>query len=293
MIYTIENDYYKADICSKGAELYSLYARKQEFNCLWHGDPAIWAGRAPFLFPIVGRLRDDRYTLDKKEYTMTIHGFAQNLEFELQEHTKDRLRLCLKSCDATRKIYPFDFSVISCFRLSDNSLTVTRIVENCSPRCMPFSLGEHFGFRSPFFPDEKLKDYSLTFEKEETAPRYPLTEKHLLGEPESFLMNTSKIPIKEDLFDQGALIFMGLQSKKVTLGKDEGRAALSLHYDDYSTIAFWCKSGTGVPYICIEPWNGYDTPESAGDDIYQKPGIIMLEPGQSRSFSCQIGISKS
>ena len=28
---------------------------------LWNGDPAYWTGRAPNLFPYVGRLTNDRY----------------------------------------------------------------------------------------------------------------------------------------------------------------------------------------------------------------------------------------
>jgi len=290
MIYTIENDYYKAEVNSTGAELHSLYVKKQGFNCLWNGEPSVWPKRAPFLFPIVGKIRDDRYTLDGKEYTLTSHGFAPKSEFTLLENTKDSLRLSLKSSDATRAMYPFDFSIISYFGFSQKSLVVTRTFENLSPRVMPFSMGEHFGFICPFFQGEKKEEYSFTFEKEETAPRYPLTAKHLLDKPEPFLNNTRKIPITEELFKRGAVIFMGLKSKKLTYGKEGGKALLNFDFSDFSTIAFWSKYGTGIPYICIEPWNGYDSPDDAGDDLYEKPGQIMLEPGKSRSISCSIEV---
>ena len=288
MTYTIENENYKAEISGTGAELQSLFVRGSGLECMWQGDPSVWAQRAPLLFPIVGRLRDDRYILDGREYTMTIHGFAKSLEFELLEHREDRLRLCLKSSDETFKKYPFDFTLISDYCLSEKGLSVTRIVENHSPRLMPFSIGEHFGFRLPFFPGEKLRDYRLEFPEKETFVRYPLTVQHLLGKPEPYLENTREIPIREDLFDRGALVFMGLKSRETTLGRTGARTSLTVRFDDYSVIAFWSKAGAGIPYICVEPWNGYDTPEDAGDDLYQKPGILMLEPGKSRSFTCQI-----
>ena len=291
MIYIIENDKYRVKICSTGAELRSVFAKEPELECMWHGDNSIWAKKAPLLFPIVGKLRDDCYILNGRKYTMPIHGFAWTSEFELLEHQKNSLRLYFKSSDQTLKMYPFDFMVTSDYCLSQNCLSVTRIVENRSLSLMPFSIGEHFGFHLPFFPGEKLQDYSLFFPEKETAPRYPLTAEHLLGEPEPFLTNTREIPLREEIFDRDALVFMGLKSKEVVLSRIGGKTSLTVRYDDYPVIAFWSKPGAGVPYICIEPWNGYDTPENAGDNLYQKPGMLMLEPGESKSFNCKIEVS--
>ena len=291
MMYTIENDKFRARICGTGAELYSLFVKEAGLECIWHGDPSIWPKKAPLLFPIVGRLRDDRYTLNGREYSMTIHGFARPSEFELLEHREDRLGLCLKSSALTLEMYPFDFTLTSDYCLSQNGLSVTRIVENRSAGPMPFSIGEHFGFHLPFFPGEKLSDYCLFFPEKETAPRYPITAKHLQGAPEPFLENTGEIPLGADLFDRDALVFKGLKSKKVTLGRAGGNLSLSVFYADYPVIAFWSKPGAGVPFICIEPWNGHDTPETAGDDLWQKPGMLALEPGKSRAFTCKIEVS--
>ena len=291
MIYTIENANYRAEISSTGAELQSVFAKGPGFDCMWYGDPAVWARRAPLLFPIVGRLIDDRYTLDGKEYSIPQHGFVRTMEFSLVERKEDRVRLSLKSTAETLEKYPFSFTLISDYSLSQNGLTVTRTVENNTTKLMPYSLGEHFGFRIPFFPGENNLDYRLTFPQAETAPWYPLTPKHHMAEPEPFLNNTKEIPIKADLFDRDALVFLGLKSKKVSLGKNGGKATLNFHYDDYSVIAFWSKPGAKVPYVCIEPWNGHDMPENFKDkDIFKKPGILTLEGGKSRSSSCRIEV---
>jgi galactose mutarotase-like enzyme len=37
-------------------------------DLLWNGDPAVWAGRAPVLFPIVGELAGGKYHLNGKSY---------------------------------------------------------------------------------------------------------------------------------------------------------------------------------------------------------------------------------
>ena len=44
----------------------------------WDGEPAVWSGRAPLLFPIVGLLRDGIYRLDGRSYEMPKHGFARH-----------------------------------------------------------------------------------------------------------------------------------------------------------------------------------------------------------------------
>jgi len=58
---TIQTGRMKAVIRDQGAELISLQYEGREY--LWNGDPAYWSGHAPNLFPFVGRLFEERYTL--------------------------------------------------------------------------------------------------------------------------------------------------------------------------------------------------------------------------------------
>ncbi len=55
-----------AEVSEIGAELVSLQDREGR-DLLWSGDPAIWAGRAPLLFPMVGRAKDDRIRVDGRD----------------------------------------------------------------------------------------------------------------------------------------------------------------------------------------------------------------------------------
>ena len=50
----IANNYLAAEISPLGAELQSITSRDGA-NWLWHGDAQWWTGRAPLLFPVVGK----------------------------------------------------------------------------------------------------------------------------------------------------------------------------------------------------------------------------------------------
>lgn len=57
---TIENQQLIARFNTKGAELISLKSKESAIEYIWQGNPEYWARHAPVLFPIVGRLKDDR-----------------------------------------------------------------------------------------------------------------------------------------------------------------------------------------------------------------------------------------
>ena len=85
----IASDALIASINPLGAELTSLRdAAGREF--MSDGDPAYWTGRAPLLFPIVGKLGDDSYRLDGRDYVLPQHGFARRRQFALVEHAPGR-----------------------------------------------------------------------------------------------------------------------------------------------------------------------------------------------------------
>ena len=71
MINSIENDELCVRVKEFGAELTSLYCKSNHTEYLWQGDPAVWSGQSPILFPIIGRLKNDLYTIGGKEYNIT------------------------------------------------------------------------------------------------------------------------------------------------------------------------------------------------------------------------------
>ena len=83
MEYVLQNASITAKVESYGAELRSVVKGGCEY--LWQGDPAYWAGQAPILFPICGRLVEGKYTFEGKTYEMTLHGFARKTAYTLAE----------------------------------------------------------------------------------------------------------------------------------------------------------------------------------------------------------------
>ncbi|MFW6281161.1 MAG: aldose 1-epimerase family protein, partial [Halanaerobium sp.] len=61
MISKLENKKVIIEAASQGAQLQKLILKNNGQNYLWHGDSKYWGRRAPVLFPIVGRLKDDKY----------------------------------------------------------------------------------------------------------------------------------------------------------------------------------------------------------------------------------------
>src|SRR6202047_86455 len=52
-------------------------------DLLWNGDPAIWAGRAPILFPTIGELAGGSFRVGPRTSQRPRHGFARNKPFEV------------------------------------------------------------------------------------------------------------------------------------------------------------------------------------------------------------------
>src|ERR1700758_1895361 len=75
-----------AEIDPHGAQLSVLKDRSAR-DLLWNGDPAVWAGRAPLLFPIVGALAGGNYRVGSKSYPLPRHGFARGKTFAIENTT--------------------------------------------------------------------------------------------------------------------------------------------------------------------------------------------------------------
>ena len=110
----LSNDHVSIVISSKGAELQSIYRKDTGIEYLWSGNPAFWGKKSPVLFPIVGGLKNNRYTFKGKEYAMGRHGFARDRAFTISKQTDDDVTFSLKSDDETKAIYPFEIGRASC-----------------------------------------------------------------------------------------------------------------------------------------------------------------------------------
>ena len=74
---TISSDKLSVEVSSLGAELQRI-TDSDGRQLLWDGDPSVWHGRAPILFPVIGLLVNGSYRLDGTVYPMPKHGFARD-----------------------------------------------------------------------------------------------------------------------------------------------------------------------------------------------------------------------
>jgi galactose mutarotase-like enzyme len=194
---------------------------------------------------------------------MAPHGFARDTDFELLDASDSSLSYRLQASPATRKQYPFEFSLVRHYRLSGGTVEVTTEVTNTGATVMPFSIGEHPGFALTWGARDKVEDYALKFEKAERLDTHLLDANGLL-------------------FDRDALIFLKIKSQKVSLCSRRHPRRVTVEFSGYPDLGIWAKPG--APFVCIEPWYGHADPASHEGELMNKPGLIMLEPGTS--FAC-------
>jgi galactose mutarotase-like enzyme len=275
---TITNGKLTVSVKPLGAELGSIRSADGT-EYLWQGDPSVWKGQAPILFPTVGKLNEGRYLLNGQTYELGAHGFARTMDFTLIDQKPDALTYQLLPTAETRARYPFEFALKVIYRLSGNGLDVVYEVKNCGTNSMPFSIGCHEGYCLPGPIDECF----LEFEKTETADPRLINAKGMVStETTAVLKNTRTLPISKTLFDRDVLIFLDVKSKKVTLGAKNSPRRLTVEFAGFPHLGIWAKPA--APFVCIEPWFGHTDPEQPYGDITNKPGILLLPAGET--FTC-------
>lgn len=279
---SIANSSLKATISDHGAELCSLRGA-DGMEYMWQADPEIWGRHAPILFPVVGKLAGDRYAFEGESYEMGQHGFARDLVFEPVEETPDSLTYRLLPSPATRKKYPFEFALMVRYRLEANALAVEYEVRNNGQGVMPFSIGAHPAFALNWGEGDRVEDYFLEFAAVETADTHTLDDDKLLSEvTRPVLTNERVLPLRRDMFDRDALIFMGLKSESVSLCSGNHSRRVTVSYPGFPHLGIWAKPA--APYVCIEPWYGHVDPADGDGLLVNKPGIITLAPEEA--FEC-------
>ena len=280
-ILPVGNDRLRAAVNTHGAELWSVQTGNGA-EWLWQGDATWWSGRAPILFPIVGRTFNNAISVDGKRYPMGIHGFCRQADFSVVEAQKDSVRLRLSDSPATREQYPFAFRLDLVFAVEGDSVVNRAEVHNPGSKPMPFSFGFHPAFKWPV-PGGGGEQHWLMLDEPEEPPTTRLG-KDLMTAPETepSLFRAGRYPPQPADFERDALILDGMRSRAISFGVD-GSPRIDVTFADLPTLGLWQKPG--APYICIEPWHGATPYVGGSDDIAQRPGNVWLEPGATRSFT--------
>ena len=274
MFHTLQNEFLTVTISSHGAELQSVRsAAGTEF--LWQGDPAVWSGRAPVMFPICGGLKDDRYTLEGQSHILTKHGFAKLEEFTLAEGDDRHAVFALRENPRTLPSFPFRFTFTVSFLLEGRTLRVCYAVENRDDRTLYCNVGAHEAYAAP----EGIREYAVEFEKPETLSATVL-HGNLLGEEiVPVLQNARILPLTPDFFQVDALVFPTLSSRRVTLRHVPTGRAVTVDFEDFEHLLLWQKHD--ARYLCVEPWDGLPDYEDADGDLSHKKSIRAVPAGEN------------
>ncbi len=269
---SISNGKLSVVISTKGAEMKSIKCGEKER--LWEGNPAVWPGQAPLMFPVCGGLRDDKFVFEGKEYTLEKHGYGRHCEFELESSGADYAVFLLCSNENSHKYFPFDYELRVKYSLSDTRINIEYDVKNTSSTDMYFSIGGHEAYACP----EGIEEYSVIFEEEEVLDSHILNGNLLEHKTINLGTNTRELPLKYEYFAVDAQVFLNLKSRRATLKNRKTGESLSVEFEGFDYFLLWTKPD--AKYICLEPWCCCQDFVDSNYDITQKLGIIRLEPGK-------------
>jgi galactose mutarotase-like enzyme len=267
-----------ARIALRGAELKSWKVVGSEL--IWPGDEVFWAESAPILFPVVGWTRDG-ILVEGRRYPLGLHGFARGQDFVVAEREADRAVFRLSANPATRALYPFEFELEVEIYIKNRSIRTSIHVMNKGAHLLPFACGLHPGFHWPL--PGAVGPHFVRFDREESS-KIPVIAPGGLFSPK-----TRKIPLPgrelaltPSLFDD-ALCFLDARSSGLDFFARDAAGAekpvLRMELENFPHIALWSRPG--APFLCLEAWTGHGDPEGFSGDIFAKPSMQSLNPGES------------
>jgi galactose mutarotase-like enzyme len=284
----LSNGYLSAAVKPEGAELCSL-RDAEGTELLWQAHPN-WPRHAPVLFPIVGRLKDDTLVHRGRSYRMTQHGFARDRRFAWLNRTATSCRLVLHDDGETRAAYPFAFRFEVAFALDDDALEQTFTVVNTGREELPASVGAHPAFVWPLAEGVAKPAHVLAFEQPETGPIRQLEGGLLLQAAKPSPIRGDTLSLAPSLFAADALILDQVASRSVRYTAP-GAEAIEVSWDGFQQLGIWTRM-TGddecADFLCIEPWHGFASPVDFAGEFRDKPGLMLIPPGERRALTMRI-----
>lgn len=245
---------------------------------LWQADPGIWNRTSPVLFPIVGRARGGAIRAGNRRYPIGVHGFAAAARFTVAEQRDDMVRMELRDDPATRAAFPFGFALSVEYRVKPDRLTASFRITNPDAMPLPYAVGWHPGFALPFSGSQR-EGHVAEFEREEEPSVPVITADGLFSRSRRAVpLAARKLAIDDPLMAAEALCFIDARSRWLRLVSPDG-AAIRMELEDFPHLALWNRPG--APFLSIEAWTGHGDPADFDGDIFDKPSMRVLAPGQT------------
>lgn len=272
----LKNDRVTVQIAEYGAEMRRIIFDGVDY--MWSGEPEVWEGTAPIMFPICGALVDNKYFFEGKEYSLPKHGFARDSMFTLEKQGDNFAVFLLCSNAETLKMYPFDFELRVTYKLIGTKIEVGFNVKNTDSKTMYFSIGSHEAYACP----EGIEDYDVIFPQTETLNSYVLDGELLSHEQLPIIKDSDRIALYEKFFAVDALVFKDLKSKSATLRNRKTGRKVTVEFPEHNYFLLWTMTplnGGNFKYICMEPWHGVQPMVGSTLEIAEKEGMEELKSG--------------
>lgn len=276
MIHKILHNNISVEINSLGAEL--IQVSKDNINYIWKVDDNFWNKTSPVLFPIVGRLKNDSYSLDGINYEMARHGFARNHEFTVIDKTDNSICFAFTDDEKTFLQYPFYFQLTITYTINTEGLTIDYNVINNSKNIMPFSIGAHPAINI----DSGFENYSVLFENDSELISHELENENFSGKTNLIKLQDKTLKLSYDLFEKDAIVLKNFESNHLTIYKHNS-PFIKISFDNFPHLGIWTKKN--APFLCIEPWQGYADNSDTNGDLTKKEGMLHLSPNEEKNFS--------
>lgn len=272
MNYVIENEFLKLTVSSHGAEKTSLISNNIEYI---RQKDEVWNRQAPFLFPNVGRLRDNYTYINNELYNLPQHGFLRDQEFEVLHSQKDEISLINMFSEETLKNFPFKYKAIITYTLKEKTLRTSVSITNEDNQSFGFNFGGHPGFVCPLYPNESFSDYKVVFEKAESFSAPSVEKNGTLNFLESSrtFKDLKELKLDYKYFEIDAIVIPRVKSKKILL-VNKNNKGIEFKYPGFLTLALWTRPNAN--FLCLEPWVGHADRHDSNHQFYEKDNIVLL-----------------
>ncbi len=279
----MSNGTLSAEVKADGAELCSLRDASGA-EVLWQAGP-IWPRHAPVLFPIVGRLKDDTLRHEGRAHRLTQHGFARDKRFAWLNRSATACRLVLHEDAETRAAYPFAFRLEIAYALDDDAIEQRFTVTNPGRGVLPASLGAHPAFAWPLADGVEKTAHALEFAEPEPAPIRRLADGLLQAQSEPTPIAGRTLALEPALFAADAVILPDPASRSVRYTAPDA-PAIEVAWEGFRQLGLWSRAQGD--FLCIEPWHGTASPADFDGEFRDKPGLMLIPPGEHRTLSIRI-----
>ena len=284
---TIENSWLRVSVDPFGAELQSIRHINTDTEYLWQGDPKYWENRAPVMFPVNVRFKDNRFSYRGNSYEMPRMGLAVISEFEtFLSEDGEAVTLSLAANDMTRTHYPFEFVFDVTYRLEGNRLVNEYRVSNNGSETLYFAMGGHPGFRTPFNKGRSRGDYEISFSKRLNLDRVEINDSLIQTSRVPFLQDERKFALDDPRIPGGGMFQEDMPARKIGVGLVDMLPYVTVDLGDFPNVNIWTPPG--MPFVCIEPMVAHHDIQESPLAIDKKPFLIPVKAGEAKTYAFTI-----